>query len=112
MKLNLLHLIILLCGLIRTAVGQQSIQFIYIGPENGDHDSVLITTANPYGERSKSLRDRLTKVSGIKSVKDAAESVGVARSGISSVLNGRWQTAGGSIWRKGKGERRINLGGG
>jgi hypothetical protein len=62
MKLIILLFIVLLCGIPRIAEAQQSIQFIYIGSENGDHDSVLITTANPYDEHSKSLEGRLTKV--------------------------------------------------
>jgi len=62
MKLILLLLPLLLCGFPRIAVGQQRIQFIYIGSEKGDHDSVLITTANPYDECSKNLEGRLTKV--------------------------------------------------
>jgi hypothetical protein len=46
-----------------------------------------------------------------QSVKAASEATGIERSGISAVLSGTYQTAGGFVWKKGKGEKRIDLDG-
>lgn len=45
------------------------------------------------------------------SIKIASESTGVERSGISALLAGKHQTAGGYVWKRGKGDEKINLDG-
>lgn len=44
-----------------------------------------------------------------KSIKVASETTGATQSGISAVLAGCWQKAGGFVWKRGKGPARINL---
>lgn len=44
-----------------------------------------------------------------ESIKAASEATGIKRSGISAVLAGSYQTAGGFVWKRGKGERQIDL---
>jgi hypothetical protein len=44
-----------------------------------------------------------------KSIKEAWEVTGIARSGISAVVCGYWQTSGGYVWKKGRGEKQIDL---
>jgi hypothetical protein len=57
MKIIILHFA-LLCGLAKITVGQQNIQFIYIGSGRVDHDSVMITSMRFSGgyPESKNLK--------------------------------------------------------
>jgi len=43
-------------------VGQQNIEFIYIGSGKGSHDSVVISSANPNDNHPKCLEGPFTKV--------------------------------------------------
>ncbi len=58
-----------------------------------------VTQYNTKGKRIKTF----------KSVKEADEITGIARSHISAVINGYWLTAGSYVWRPGKGEIKIDL---
>ncbi len=58
-----------------------------------------VTQYNIKGERIKTFR----------SIKEAGEITGIARSHISAVINGYWLTAGSYVWREGEGEKRIDL---
>jgi hypothetical protein len=62
MKLILLPLVIWLCGFTRIAVGQQNIQFIYIGSHPLSHEDVLITTTGFRGDYLQGKDSRLTKI--------------------------------------------------
>ena len=59
-----------------------------------------VTQYNTKGKRIKTF----------KSIKEAGEITGIARSHISAVINGYWLTAGSYVWRQGKGEIKIDLG--
>src|ERR1700734_3253613 len=62
MKRILVFLPVLICGIMRMAVGQQNIQFIYIGAYPGAHEDVLITSAAFQGDYLKGKYTRLTKM--------------------------------------------------
>jgi hypothetical protein len=62
MKLIIFLFFFSLCGNAQDVAGQNNIFFVYIGPGNVEHDSVLVTTANPFAESSKGLEGRHTKV--------------------------------------------------
>lgn len=49
------------------------------------------------------------KIGTFKSIKEASENTGIYRSHISAVINNYWVTAGGYIWRKGKGKKKIDV---
>jgi hypothetical protein len=44
-----------------------------------------------------------------KSIKEASKATGIYANNISAVTNGYWVTAGGYIWRKGKGKKKIDV---
>ena len=47
------------------------------------------------------------KIRTFKSIKEASEATGIHTSQISAVINSYWVTAGGYMWRKGKGKKRL-----
>lgn len=61
MKLLILLFPALLCGFRTVSVGQQDIQFIYIGCEKGSHECVLITSTDLGGRYSESKEPQFRK---------------------------------------------------
>ena len=49
------------------------------------------------------------KIRTFKSIKEASEATGIYRSHISAVINAYYVTAGGYMWRKGKGKTKIDV---
>jgi hypothetical protein len=62
MKLIILFLPVLLCGFINISLGQQNIQFIYIGSTPDNYQDVLISSATFQGDYIKGNDRRLTKI--------------------------------------------------
>jgi len=49
------------------------------------------------------------KIRMFRSIKEASEITGICRSHISAVINAYWFTAGGYMWRKGQGKKKIDV---
>jgi hypothetical protein len=61
-NMKLILLLSLLCGLMTVAAGQQNLQFIYIGSDQGGRESVLITSSNSQADYLKGKNSRMVKV--------------------------------------------------
>src|SRR5579864_2563810 len=62
MKIALLLIPVLLCGFISIVVGQQNLQFIYVGSEPRTNEGVLITSTTFQGDYLKGKDSPRTKI--------------------------------------------------